>query len=199
MLGLSHFTRQDFPFNIGDGFLFGHAKVISGLQVKPELRASAEITGKPQGGIGGDAALFPHDVIDAWGWNLQSHCQGIGRHSQRVQVFLTQYFAGMDRTQRVTRDNVAKVGMVKVLGAYGRHGLASRVIHYFNIVCVAVFKPKTQTPFMPCGYWSWRFIDDHNINWDYVRNDWLERWKMVKHMIVQRDYSLVPTRPDKTG
>ncbi|MEQ1484524.1 hypothetical protein [Methyloglobulus sp.] len=42
-----------------------------------------------------------------------------------------------------------------------------------------------------------RFIDDHNINWDYVRNDGLERWKAIKCLIVQRDYSQVPKLLDK--
>ena len=146
-LGLSsHLTRQDFPFNVANGFLFGHAQVISGLQVQPEFRASAKVTGKPQGSVGGDAALFTHDVIDTRGGNLKGDGQGVGSHAQWVQVFLTQDFTGMDRVQRVTCKHVAKVGVVKVLGVDGGHGLASVVIGDFNIVGVIVFKPETNTP-----------------------------------------------------
>ena len=209
MLVLSHLAGQYVPFNISAGFLFGHTQVISGLQVKPELRTSAEITGKPQGGIRRDAALFPHDVIDAWGWNLKRHCQGIGRHAQRDQVFLTQYFTGMDRAQRVARDNAAKVGMVKVLGVYSRHGLASMVIHYFNIVCVAVFKPETQTPLvvdpnapLPCpiasqllqavARWVTQVIDVDGS----VQHHELTQCQTLE---VNRPFPYLPTRKDGGG
>jgi hypothetical protein len=37
-----------------------------------------------------------------------------------------------------------------------------------------------------------QFIDGHGIGWDYVRNDGTERWKAVKYLIVQRDFSHVP-------
>lgn len=103
-------------------------QVVGILQVQPALCIAAEIAGKPQGGVGTDAPLFTHDVVDARCGYMQGDRQGIGRHTQRNQILFTQNFAGVYGSHLVIHDG------------------SLMVIDNFHIVGMAVFKTEANPP-----------------------------------------------------
>jgi hypothetical protein len=58
-------TRLNLMFNAAAGLLLREAQVVEGLQVQPKFRRCIEVARKAEGGIGGDAALAAHDLVEA--------------------------------------------------------------------------------------------------------------------------------------
>lgn len=87
------FSRYETCLNFSGDFRanipFGNLKVITGLQVQPELRRRAEIPGKPKRRIGCNGATFTNDTVDSRSGYFQFHRQCMGSHSQGNEEFLT--------------------------------------------------------------------------------------------------------------
>lgn len=108
--------------------LFRHFQIVGVLQVQPALCIAAEITGEAQGGVGTDAPLFAHDVVNTRCGHMQGDRQGVGRYVERNQVLFAQNFAGVYGSHFVI------------------HGSSLMVIDNFNIVGMSVFKTEANPP-----------------------------------------------------
>jgi hypothetical protein len=76
-------------------FLAGARKIMSGLQVHPELGRVLEVTGKQKRGLGSDAALPAHQFIHPVERDMQSAGEAGLSKPQRVEELLEQNLAGM--------------------------------------------------------------------------------------------------------
>jgi len=66
------------------------------LEVEPALRRSSEISGKPEGGIGRDAAAAAHDFIQPGGIDGQSLGELVDAHVPGLQNVFPDDLAGMN-------------------------------------------------------------------------------------------------------
>ena len=81
--------------DLGANDSLGHANVIGGLQVQPELRAGAEPVAEAQGGVAGDRPSAADDLRQAIGRHLDLSGQ-FGRRDVQFCQFVGQNFTGVD-------------------------------------------------------------------------------------------------------
>src|SRR5215472_13036734 len=67
--------------------LFGCAKFVEALEIKPELRACAKEVGKTQSGVPGYGALTVDNFRDAISGDLELARESGGAHIERLQFF----------------------------------------------------------------------------------------------------------------
>jgi hypothetical protein len=71
--------------------------LVAALEVQPEPFAGAEVPGESECGVGGDAALAVHDLVDPPRRHTDGHSDAVLGDAERLEVFEHQDFTGMDR------------------------------------------------------------------------------------------------------
>src|SRR5262245_39277459 len=72
-------------------------EVVACLQVEPEPFRCPEVAGKPEGGVGADAPLAVHDLVDAPRRHADGNGDPVLGDAQGRQVVLGEDLARMDR------------------------------------------------------------------------------------------------------
>lgn len=95
------------------------------LQVEPELGRGAEVARQAQGRVRGDGAATEGNLVEAGAGHLDGVGQLVDAQTHRLQEFLAQDFARVDRRQAAARGDVGKIDpvLVEILAADG-HDLA---------------------------------------------------------------------------
>src|SRR5665213_3746486 len=94
MTGLRSFrTRLDLCQSAG---IRCQSQVIIVLKIEPELSGKPEIDAEPKCGIGGDAAIAAHNVMDAWRGHAQFLSEPVGSQPVRLHEFCEKNFSRMD-------------------------------------------------------------------------------------------------------
>ena len=118
-------TRQDFIALAGIGH---HVQLIRDLAVEPELRAVAKVSGQTHRRVGGDAALFGDNALDAALWHAGVQRKAGLAYAHGLQKFFIQNFARMHGQHAVS------------------HGVLLVIVDDFNGVGVPVFPDEAYPP-----------------------------------------------------
>ena len=92
---------------------------------------TAKKTGQSHGRVGCNRAPFLDDFLPARSWYTKLCSQPVNTEPHGLQVFLPQYFAGMDRAHTICIHNNTSV-----------------VINNLNVQSVSAFKPEAQSPLL---------------------------------------------------
>ena len=88
---------------------FGYVKVVTGLQIDPELWRCPEVACQSQRRIGGDGAASMHDLVQPRARYLDVPGKPIDAESHRFQELITQDCSGMHRMQPSSRSDVREI------------------------------------------------------------------------------------------
>lgn len=77
-------------------YLLCRDKLVSGLQVHPELRGCPEKLAQPYGHISADAGFLEKNVIDSLGVHIDRLGEPIARHIHGLKELMLQYLAGVN-------------------------------------------------------------------------------------------------------
>ena len=74
----------------------GYPEVVAALQADPELGGVAEVAGKAQGGVRGDAAFAADEIVDARGGDVKMLGEAVGGQAEGFHELGEENLAGMD-------------------------------------------------------------------------------------------------------
>jgi hypothetical protein len=114
---------------------FCQAQIVRRLQIKPRLGITAKKTGQSHGCVCRNGTPFLDDFMQARSGYAKLCSQCIYTEFQGLQVFLPQYFAGMDWAHTICIHNNTSV-----------------VINNLNVKRVAAFEPEAQSPLLINSY-----------------------------------------------
>src|SRR5207248_38407 len=77
--------------------IFSQFKLITALQIHPELGGVAKEAAEAQRGVSGDSSLCEHNFIDAARRDMDGLSQAVLAQVQRFEKLEGEYFTGMNR------------------------------------------------------------------------------------------------------
>ena len=93
-LNRNHLAHFNLCKNVRTVRQFGHAQIVSRLEIDPQGRCGAEVTGQSQRGVGGDRTPTGQHFAQASLRDVQGFGQGVGSESQGNEVSLRRMIPG---------------------------------------------------------------------------------------------------------